>query len=382
LIDIAEHARVKLILSGTPMPQSGRDLYSQLNVLWPAGRLTGPADSFSARVDRDFRSVLTEVLPFVSRAPKEALGLPQYEIQRHETALGGIQAEVYDLIESNFRRRIAGAVAWKDKLDRLRRGRPIRLLQAAANPDLLNRADSYYKLPRIEGTSATLMERLLAYRDLEVPAKSVAALELLRSLTDSGEKVVCWSNFVSNLDQFSALVRAKLNVTCFQIDGRVPTDDEPSDDNPTMARANPRDGDTRERIIEQFLGHVGSAVLVTNPASCSESISLHHGCHTAIYLDRTYDSAQFLQSIDRIHRIGLPANVTVHIHLLLATLNNRATIDGLVDMSLARKEGAMKQLLEGAELAPISLSNDPLDDAEGDEADLSALLRFLLGEDM
>src|SRR5439155_11560800 len=41
LLQIAQHARVRMILSGTPMPQSGKDLFSQLNVLWPGGELTG-----------------------------------------------------------------------------------------------------------------------------------------------------------------------------------------------------------------------------------------------------------------------------------------------------------------------------------------------------
>lgn len=57
------------------MPQHGRDLFSQLNILWPSGELTGPRDSFAAKVDRDFDAVLMEIQPFVARTPKEALGL-------------------------------------------------------------------------------------------------------------------------------------------------------------------------------------------------------------------------------------------------------------------------------------------------------------------
>jgi hypothetical protein len=120
---------------------------------------------------------------------------------------------------------------------------------------------------------------------------------------------------------------------------------------------------------------------VTNPASCSESISLHRGCHNAIYLDRTYDCAQFLQSIDRIHRLGLPPEVTVQIHILLATVNGSPTVDHLVDASLLAKEAVMRELLEGAELRPLEQSADPADDAEGTEQDLAALLRYLLGEE-
>jgi SNF2 family DNA or RNA helicase len=381
LVQIAGHARARMILSGTPMPQSGRDLYSQLNVLWPGGELTGPRDGFAARVDTNFGSVLHDVHPFVARTPKAALGLLPYEIHRHDVPLRSTQAEIYDLIVSRFRRRIEDATTWADKLETLRRARPVRLLQAAANPDLFNRADQYYRLPRVEGANPTLMDRLATYAEHEVPAKSEAALALLAEITAQGGKAVCWSNFIGNLDQFTALVRERLRLPCFQIDGRVPVGDEPSDDWPDEQRPNPDDIDTRERIIDRFLGTQGPAVLITNPASCSESISLHRRCHHAIYLDRTYDCAQYLQSIDRIHRLGLPRDVVVQIHILQATVEGQPTIDHLVDASLRGKEAVMLELLEGAELYPIAQSADPVDDAEGTTQDLAALLRYLLGEE-
>ena len=68
------------------------------------------------------------------------------------------------------------------------------------------------------------------------------------------------------------------------------------------------------------------------------------------------------------------------IHILLATFNGGPTIDHLVDNSLLTKEGRMRLLLEGANLRPISLADDPLTDAEGNKQDLEDLLRYLLGE--
>src|SRR5205814_8805559 len=61
LVEIAKHARVRMILSGTPMPQSGKDLYTQLNILWPEGQLTGPRDDFATRVEKDFGSLLKDI---------------------------------------------------------------------------------------------------------------------------------------------------------------------------------------------------------------------------------------------------------------------------------------------------------------------------------
>ena len=263
----------------------------------------------------------------------------------------------------------------------MRRGRPIRLLQAATNPNTLNSADSYYRLPRLENPNPTLMERLATYANRETPAKFEAALAVIAPIIDSGGKVVCWSNFISNLDQFAKYVRYRLPVPVLQVDGRIPVGDEAEYDAPGPGNGRPQEIETRESIIARFLGEAGPAVLVTNPASCSESISLHHGCHNAIYLDRTYDGALFLQSIDRIHRLGLSPNARVSIHIFRSTIDGQPTIDHLVEASLQRKEGRMRRLLEGAELAPLAQPVDPSITADGDEEDLEELLRFLLGEE-
>ena len=381
LQEIAKHARVRIILSGTPMPHSGRDLYSQLRVLWPSAELTGPRDTFAAEVDRDFGQVLQRIQPFLTRTPKEALGLRPYEVMRHEVALQGTQKDVYDLIASGFRRRIERADLWTEKIESLRRGRPIRLLQAATNPNTLNSPDNHYRLPRLENPNPTLMERLATYAARETPAKFEAALEIVGQIIESGGKVVCWSNFISNLDQFAKYVRDRLSVPVFQVDGRIPVGDEAEYDDPSPGNGRPLELETRESIIARFLGTVGPAVLVTNPASCSESISLHHGCHNAIYLDRTYDGALFLQSIDRIHRLGLSPDARVSIHIFRSTIDGLPTIDHLVEESLHRKEQRMRRLLEGAELAPLAQHIDPSVTADGDEEDLAELLRYLLGEE-
>jgi SNF2 family DNA or RNA helicase len=362
LMRIAQFARVRVVLSGTPMPQSGRDLYSQLTVLWPGHELTGSRDAFAISVENDFPALLKQIQPFVSRAPKDALGLPPVRVHRHDVALNPLQSEIYELIETGLRRRLQEATSYQEKLDALRRGRPIRLLQAATNPDLLNRRDPELNLPPIESINPTLMDRLRVYREQEVPAKAVRALSLIESEVASGRKVVVWSNFVFNLDYLTNAIRAT-KIPCYQIDGRIPVGDESRFDTEASQPLPTFAAETRESIIDSFLAALRPSVLVANPASCSESISLHMACRTAIYVDRTYDCALYLQSIDRIHRLGLPADAEVNVHLLMATNAGRPTIDDLVDASLIGKETRMRQLLEG------------------DNEDLAQLLRYLLGEE-
>lgn len=371
VVEVAKHARVRVILSGTPMPQSGKDLYTQLGVLWPGQELTGTRNRFKSRVLNDFDAVLEDVLPFVSRTPKSALGLPDPELIRHHVPMTEDEAEIYRLVRENMRQAVeaAGPVD-ADRLAALRRGRPLRLLQACSNPALL--AGSTRTVPLGARGNPTLLSRIDDYDATSTPpSKYAAALQLLHDLP-VGQKAVVWSTFVQNLDMFAGVVRFDSRFAVYQVDGRVQPgqNDDAEDDGP----------DTREQVIAGFLTDPGSAVLITNPASCSESISLHRACHTAIYLDRTYDCAQWLQSIDRIHRLGLPPHTTVRVHVLQAVAGDQPSADMLVDASLLAKEGLMRQLLEGAQLAPFEQAEDPILAHEGDAEDLRQLLEYLLGQ--
>lgn len=378
LVAIALRSRVKIILSGTPMPQSPLDLWSQFMILWPGGELTGPAGRYRSRVRNNFDAVRDELRPFFLRTPKRALGLPDYHLYYPAVPFAPIQAEIYAAVADGLRQ-IAAASPITDRMDRLRRARPIRLLQAASNPDLLNDEDGFYGLPRVENPPAGVLDRLRQYRTLgELPAKFAWGLEYLRDLQnqDPPQKCVVWTSFVRNIGQFAECVERELGGPVFQVHGGVPAAEE----------GDPGDTDedeTREERIDAFLTTEGFAVLIANPAACAESISLHSSCHRALYLDRTYDCARWLQSIDRIHRLGLPADVHVQIQVPLANLDGRDAIDALVDGSLRGKQQRMEALLAGAELVPEHLEErDTLDTAEGNTEDLEAVLRYLLGEDM
>ena len=85
-----------------------------------------------------------------------------------------------------------------------------------------------------------------------------------------------------------------------------------------------------------------------------------------------------MQSIDRIHRLGLPADAQVRVHVLRAVSDGQPTADDLVHASLMTKEVRMLQLLQGASLTPIE---DGPDEAEGTVDDLRRLIAYLLGQD-
>ena len=118
-------------------------------------------------------------------------------------------------------------------------------------------------------------------------------------------------------------------------------------------------------------------VLVANPAACSEGISLHTVCHHALYLDRNYNAAQFLQSADRIHRLGLDPNQTTFIEFVFSP----GTIDESVNRRLAFKIDQMEQALRDPS---IGLPTHWLDDLEElpDAEDIKDLLETLRGNEL
>jgi hypothetical protein len=386
LVALARHARVRMILSGTPMPQGPKDLWSQFNILWPGEEATGSRGSFKALARANFDSIKHRVEPFFTRTPKSELKIPKAVFCEPPVEMPPIQREIYELIFQRLRTTIAIDASWNEKVERLRRALPIRLIQAASNPDLLNLKDGFFEIPPVQVQDGTLMERLHNYRSLgELPAKFKWTLDYLAGLKAEKEKCVVWTTFVRNVDQFAALVEEHLGGPVFCVDGRIPAAETADPELRVSTEGEEESGEeldeTREQRIDDFLSSEGFAVLIANPAACAESISLHSHCFRAAYLDRTHDCARWLQSIDRIHRLGLPEGVTVEVQVPIAKIDGLLTVDDLIDQSLRTKEARMKALLDDAELRSSGLSDqDTLAAAEGSDADLETLLRYLLGE--
>lgn len=113
---------------------------------------------------------------------------------------------------------------------------------------------------------------------------------------------------------------------------------------------------------------------MANPAACSEGISLHHVCHRALYIDRNYNAAQYLQSEDRIHRIGLPPGTKT----LITIMCSPHTIDESVDRRLQAKVAAMASVLDDPDLSIRPLDLDSDDDIDGlDAQDIEDIRRML-----
>jgi SNF2 family DNA or RNA helicase len=176
-------------------------------------------------------------------------------------------------------------------------------------------------------TGLALRTLIEGYPKYEIPAKLAKCCELTRILTKQGKKVVIGSTFVHNPEM---LARQLANLCPLVVHGGVPY------------AVSDEDKLSREKIITRFKTDRDCPILIANPAACGESISLHLACHDAIYLDRSFNCAHYMQSLDRIHRLGLAPDDVVSYYIM----ESRETIDQIVRQRLSEKMKNMRRVLE------------------------------------
>lgn len=336
LLSISHIPPLKLIMSGTPMPNSEADLVPQFNFLFPEVAVSD-------------ETVTDAIRPIYVRTTKTQLGLRKPDRWLVEVPLGGAQRRLYELLRSETARHAEKALKARDR-NRLRAlGRSVlRLIQLTSNPALLARTGDIH--PEI-------VADILAEGD---SPKLLFACHRAREIVSKGGKVVIWSSFIDNVELVARRLR---DLGADFIHGGIDAGSEEEED-------------TREWKIKRFHRPDSHWVLVANPAACGEGISLHEVCHNAIYLDRNYNAAQYLQSEDRIHRLGLHKEQSTTVEILCCP----DTVDVSVDRRLRTKIGRMAAALEDKDLHidPVSFDPNYVDDNEAlDEEDVSDLLRHL-----
>lgn len=340
------------ILSGTPMPQSPDDLQAQLDFLWPGSDL-----GRQIAANRTPREVIGNLYV---RTTKADLGLPP--VSRHflPVGMGRGQAALYAIVRSEALRDLSPLKSGRSiNVARARRS-VMRLLQLSSNPVLALKAMTQ----DAQSTDSGIVQQVL---DDGPSPKMIAVRDLARSLAAEGRKSVIWSIFTDTIEQMERLLADLNPVTIY---GEIPSGD-------------PNDPMTREGRLKRFHNDPTCMAVIANPAAAGEGISLHHVCHDALYLDRSYNSTHYLQSIDRIHRLGLPEETKTNVFIFQTTApKGLGCVDHSVSRRLASKLRAMQQLLDDPDLHQIALdeeeAEEPIDyDIEPD--DLKDLIEELEG---
>lgn len=366
LLELAPLAVRRDILTGTPAPNHPKDLRALLDILWPNGHATRllPDRAFMADPPMDAMAAVNRAIgALYVRTTKQELGLPAVKFEARHVRLGHLQKSIYDAMLNRY----AGMfdLNRRDRAMFAQMGEVVMyLLQAACSPKLLSAtadASRAYRYPPLAIPLGSRLATLVdAYGDYEVPAKIKQTCAIVRANAIAGNKTLVWSNFPRNLltleQQLAALSPALVY-------GAIPSDED--------AEAGVR---TRERELDRFRDDPRCMVLLANPAAMSEGVSLHHVCHHAIYVDRTFNAGQYLQSLDRIHRLGLAPNIETRVTLLIA----EGTIDERVNRRVEEKTRRLARMLADAALTQMALPDeddygDPVDDPD----DLEEILRHL-----
>lgn len=351
---LAPHAKTRLILTGTPAPNGPEDLSSLFGFVWPG---MGRRRVEGALSGANLQAASRQLAPFYVRTTKEDLALPPTTIEPRRVKFDGIHRQVYDALIEASRTRV------KDSADpAVLNMTASRLLMAADSPALLSLGQSRYdaldfkfdsrQVPHDKALDALLRD----LPALEFPPKYRETLAILNENRIAGRKTIVWSTYVRNLTSLHALL-------------------EDNGLNPAMVHGGTKD---REYQLEKFRHDSTSWVLLSNPATLGEGVSLHQVCHEAIYLDRDYNAGRYLQSLDRIHRLGLPSDVRTRMVLLIA----EGTIDEVVHERLDLKIRFQLNILNDPyveQLVDIDIA--PAQSEGMDSGDIAALLEHLKNYD-
>ncbi|MGO3591139.1 SNF2-related protein [Leuconostoc falkenbergense] len=350
-LELGPQASFHYVLTGTPIPNSYTDIYNFLHLLYK-----NEYDSyFGWEVNEleaiDSEEVNDKLQPFFWRTNKQDLNVPVadpdqlIEVQPNSTML-----ELASYIWNNE----PGILAIY-----------MRLLQASTNPAmLLKNLDEldYHELGFIseEVNQISVSEALDKaeakqarqdyYRqigvDKLVSPKFTAGINLITKLVREGKKIMVWGMFVDTMKKIQVALQ-DAGIRSNLVYGGTPKED-------------------RVGLINSFRNKTGGIdVMISNPATLGESISLHKEVHDAVYFEYNFNLTFMLQSRDRIHRLGLkPDDYTRYYYL---QMDGEIARDGFIDKRvyerLKQKEQVMLSAIDGDLLLPM-IEDDFLDDVK------------------
>ncbi len=361
LLTINQLPKSKIILTGTPVPNNYTDIFTQFSFLYPS-TLLGNASSFKTKAKNEYRMerfLKRELSPLFTRITKKQMELPGFKEKRITVPMSSTQTLLYRAVAEAYEKIINEMTILRfDIINDYKRCKAIRLRQIASNLVLLTKKSREYDIESFQ-------DEILEYEDFsggqiqkilnEIPYHSIEenspkifeVIKLVKKLKEKEvRKIIIWSDFVKNLKTIENLLKNEFKSEDTVINKIFGETKKAKDED---IKTDSIDEETREGIIRKFKSTGKFAILIMNPMACAESISLHKSCHHAIYLDRSYNCGQFMQSKDRIHRIGLNPNIETYYYYLLSEYESEGTkhksIDHQIDERLEKKEHRMLDLL-------------------------------------
>jgi SNF2 family DNA or RNA helicase len=302
----ALQAQHRLVLTGTPLENSVRDLWSIMNFVMPG--YLGSRNDFKERYEQPIvqgvdaapvKSRLAKrIRPFLLRRTKRDVykELPEKIEQVLYCTLTAKQMEVYEKLLRESRRQITDLASAKDQ----NKGRMLMLTA----------------LLRLRQACCDL--RLLGIQDLvqeQASAKLELLDELLREAIDGGHRVLIFSQFVSMLQLQKAALEAAEIPYCYL------------------------DGQTKDRmkVVDRFQDDPAVPVFLISLKAGGVGLNLT-GADTVVHFDPWWNPAVEAQATDRAHRIGQEKVVTAY------KLITRNTVEEKILKLQESKRGLMEAI--------------------------------------
>ncbi|AOT57759.1 DEAD/DEAH box helicase [Streptomyces fradiae] len=346
---LGPRARHRLILTGTPAPNGVKDIENLFGFVWPGH---GRQKVTQAVAGGDLAKASQVLRPLFTRTTKGELGLPPVTTTLRTLPMPPLHQEVYEALVGRFSARAAGAEDDFQALGKI----IVYMLMAATSPALLAVGTTryeplMYQVPPLavpEGSPLfDLMRDLPSY---EMSPKYREVLAIVAENAAKGRKTLVWSTFIRSLNTLERMLK---------------------EFRPAMVHGGTED---REAEIERFRNDPDCMVLLSNPATLGEGISLHHDCHDAVYVDRDFAAGRFLQSLDRIHRLGLAPETETRVTVLAS----EGSIDEVVGQRLTDKLLFMGRILDDPAVQELAdLDDEPAVGGGLDQRDLQALMGHL-----
>jgi SWI/SNF-related matrix-associated actin-dependent regulator 1 of chromatin subfamily A len=310
LSTIAPHCNRRVLLSGTPTPKDVTDLWAQMKLLdggkrfgrsfykW-LGTVAELGTEYSEFAVKKFHehevheSIYRAQEIMLRRRKERVIDLPAKTFSLREIELSGSQRERYDEIREGLilRMRSTSGEQFVREITNILE-EYLRAVQVASNPRLID--------PEWKGDPAKFLEL------------DEIVTEVVR---EQGQKVVIWTNYLGNIRE---LVERYKDLGAAPFSGEVSAAD-------------------REKTVRAFQTEDTPKILVAVPAAGGVGITLT-AAQTAVYIDKTWNAEHWMQSVDRIHRIGQRGTVNV-ISLL------SCKVDEMIHWNLRRKEQGQADVL-------------------------------------
>ena len=350
-LKIAYNARYTIALTGTPLPNSYLDIKNLLHILYHEeyNDFFGFGDA-QLRIpsEYDIENINKKIKPFFCRTTKKQLEVPEVNPDIIlPCKLSDKENKIFNILLLKYA---------KNKLALI-----IRLLQLESNPKMLLKAISENQEDFSAILDTTSDPKDIDYVDYSQDIKDLinsfgktekfnSCIQQVKQLNSEGKSVIIWCIFVDSIRQLASQLE-KEGISAGVIFGSTSEEE-------------------RKNILNKFK-EKEIDVLITNPHTLAESVSLHSVCHDAIYYEYSYNLVHLLQSKDRIHRLGLKEGQYTQYYFLQSIFVTRDGFEYSLDQKIYQR------LLEKEKIMLDAIDEDILESLGSIEDDIEVIFKDL-----